>query len=73
MEAAIGSTTVVPVTDALLTAIAELRHACRLIGHPLAARAHSSDLWIAATAVHVRASLVTADRIFDGTPDLDLA
>ena len=72
LETAIGSMTVVPVTDALLTAIAELRHACRLIGHPLAARAHSSDLWIAATAVHIRAGLVTADGIFDGTPDLAL-
>jgi len=57
----------------LLTAVAALHHAYRLIGHPLAARPHSSDLWIAATAVHISASLVTGDGIFYGTPHLDLA
>jgi len=34
LEEVIGRTTVVPVTDALLTVIAELRHACRNSGHP---------------------------------------
>jgi predicted nucleic acid-binding protein len=34
LEQSIGATTVVPVSDALLTAAAELRHACRQAGHP---------------------------------------
>jgi predicted nucleic acid-binding protein len=37
LEEGIQSTTVVPVTDRLLTEIAEFRFACREVGHPLAA------------------------------------
>ena len=70
VEAAIATTTVVPVTDALLTRIAATRAACRQIGHPLADRLHSNDLWIAATALHIDAAVVTADRIFRGVPEL---
>ena len=70
VEGAIATTTVVPVTDALLTRIAEMRAACRQIGHPLADRVHTNDLWIAATAVHIDAAVVTADRIFAGVPEL---
>jgi tRNA(fMet)-specific endonuclease VapC len=72
LEEAISLITVVPVTDSLLTRIAELRLACRREGHPLADRAHANDLWIAASAVHLAASLLTADTIFDGAPTLDL-
>lgn len=72
LEEAIRSTTVVPVTDTLLTHIAELRYACRRTGHPLHEGAHASDLWIAATANHVGAQLLTADNIFDATPGLVL-
>ena len=39
LEASIQSTTIVPVTDALLDAVAELRYRCRLLGHPLHDRA----------------------------------
>lgn len=73
LESAVAATTVVPVTDALLSTVARLRFECRVVGHPLADRSHHEDLWIAATAVHVRAQLVTADRIFDETPELALA
>ena len=72
VEAAIAATTVVPVTDALLTTMAELRAACRRIGHPLADPVHSNDLWIAATAQHVGAALATADQLFAGVPTLVL-
>ena len=72
LDEAIRSTTVVPVTDTLLTRIAELRYACRRSGHPLHEGAHSNDLWIAATATHVGARLLTADNIFDATPGLAL-
>jgi hypothetical protein len=40
---------------------------------PLADRAHSSHLWIAASAILIAAPLVNADHIFDATPGLQLA
>jgi len=70
LEAAIAATTVVPVSNNLLTRAAELRFACRLAGHALSDRAHANDLWIAASAMHIAASLVTADSVFDDTPGL---
>jgi tRNA(fMet)-specific endonuclease VapC len=72
LEDSIGATTVVPVTDKLLTRVAELRLACRGAGHPLHDRAHASDLWIAASAIHIGASLLTDDKVFDHTPGLNL-
>ena len=70
LEVAIAATTVVPVTDRYLTTVAELRAACRNVGHPLADRAHGNDLWIAAAATHIGAKLVTADRVFSDVPGL---
>ena len=72
LEQSIATTTVVPVTDSLLTTIAELRYACRQRAHPLADRIHAYDLWIAATAIHINATLITADNIFTDTPRLKL-
>jgi tRNA(fMet)-specific endonuclease VapC len=73
LEAAIAATTVLPVTDDLIDAVARLRYECRIIGHPLADRVHHGDLWIAATAIDAGAPLVTADRVFSGVPGLPLA
>lgn len=70
LEASIQATAVVPVSDALLTTIAELRHACRERGHPLQNRSHASDLWIAASAVHIGVRLLTADANFENVPGL---
>ncbi len=53
LEQVIETTTVVPVTDRLLTTAAELRFACRQAGHALHDRAHANDLWVAASAVHI--------------------
>jgi predicted nucleic acid-binding protein len=72
LERAVQSTTVVPVTDDLLTRMAELRYACRQLGHPLGDRAHGNDLAIAATAVQIGAVLVTADGVFQDVPGLSL-
>ncbi|MCA1703516.1 MAG: PIN domain-containing protein [Actinobacteria bacterium] len=72
LEQAIEATTVVPVSDRLLTRAAELRHACRTAGHPLADRSHANDLWIATSAIHIGAPLLTADQIFRDTPELQL-
>jgi tRNA(fMet)-specific endonuclease VapC len=72
LEESIAAATVVPVTDSLLTCVAELRHSCRQVGHPLHERSHANDLWIAASAIHIQASLLTADAIFDKAPGLTL-
>ena len=62
----------VPVSDKLLTVVAELRLACRNAGHPLHEQTHANDLWVAASAVHIGASLLTADSIFADAPGLVL-
>jgi len=72
LEQSIAATTVVPVSDALLTTAAQLRHACRQVGHALHEPIHANDLWIAASAVHTGAPLLTADAVFDGIPGLIL-
>lgn len=72
LERSIAATTVVPVSDTLLTTSAALRHACRQIGHSLHAPVHANDLWVAASAVHLRAPLLTADAVFDDVPGLNL-
>lgn len=72
LEERIKATTVVPVSDRLLTTAAGLRFACRSDAHPLADRAHANDLWVAASAIHIGAPLLTADKVFDDTPGLAL-
>jgi tRNA(fMet)-specific endonuclease VapC len=72
LDESIQATTVVPVSDHLLSTVAELRFACRRAGHPLHDRAHGNDLWIAASAIHIGAPLLTADKVFSGTPGLRL-
>ncbi len=68
LEESIQATTVVPVSKKLLTTIAELRFACRRAGHPLHDRSHADDLWIAASAAHINAPLLTTDNVFEDTP-----
>ena len=72
LEQSIAATTVVPVSDALLTTAAELRHACCQVGHALHEPIHANDLWIAASALHIGAPLLTTDAVFDGIPGLTL-
>jgi predicted nucleic acid-binding protein len=72
LEQSIAATTVVPVSDALLATAAALRYACRQAGHALHEPVHANDLWIAASAVHIGAPLLTMDAVFDGVPGLNL-
>lgn len=72
LEASIAATTVIPVSDSLLTTIAELRVACRRIGHPLHEPSHAADLWIAASALQISAPLLTADSVFENAPGIVL-
>ena len=62
LEGSIEATTVIPVSDGLLSTIAELRFACRLAGHPFHDRSHAGDLWIAASAIHIGARLLASSR-----------
>jgi len=73
LEESIATATVVPITDALISQVATLRHACQVQGLPLASSAHANDLWIAASTIHIDAALVTADRVFEDVPGLTLA
>jgi predicted nucleic acid-binding protein len=73
LERAIATTTVIPISDRLLTTVAEVRFECRREGHPLADPVHSNDLWIAASAIHVDIALVSTDKVFDDVPRLVLA
>jgi len=52
--------------------VAELRHACRLAGRALHEPVHANDLWIAASAIHIEARLLTSDAVFDDVPGLAL-
>ncbi|MCU1353491.1 MAG: hypothetical protein JWM05_2700, partial [Acidimicrobiales bacterium] len=52
--------------------VARFRYDCRTVGHPLANPVHHEDPWIAATAVHVDATLVTVDNVFKDAPGLRL-
>ncbi|MEO7837281.1 MAG: PIN domain-containing protein [Acidimicrobiales bacterium] len=72
LEQTIGATTVVPVSDTLLTEVAELRHTCRVAGHALHDPVHANDLWVAASAIHITAPLLTADSVFGSVPGLTL-
>jgi predicted nucleic acid-binding protein len=72
LDESIQATTIVPVSDRFLSTLAELRFACRRAGHPLHDRAHANDLWIAASALHIGAPLLTADNVFSDTPGLTL-
>jgi len=64
--------TVVPVTDRLIEQVARLRFEARTAAHPIADRSHHADLWIAASAIHIDAPLVTADTVFNDVPGLRL-
>lgn len=72
LERRVGEAGVAPVDDELLWAHARLRAACRAAGHPLAAKVHIGDLWVAATAVHYGIPLVAHDAVFFDAPDLTL-
>jgi predicted nucleic acid-binding protein len=72
LEQSIQATTVVPVSDRLLSTVAELRFRCRCAGHPLHDRARAKDLWIAVSAIHIGAPLLTADSVFIDAPGLSL-
>ena len=72
METEIARTEIVHSGSDLIRTYAELRVACQRIGHALCQRDHDGDRWIAAPALRLGIPLVSNDRIFEGTPGLDL-
>jgi predicted nucleic acid-binding protein len=72
LEAAIASVEIVQTGPDLIRVYAELRVACERVGHALCQRDHDADRWVAATALRLGVSLVSNDRILEGTPGLEL-
>jgi predicted nucleic acid-binding protein len=62
---------VMPDND-LVEVCARLRTQCEMLGHPLHAKLHDSDRWIAATALRYGLALVSDDGIFADVPGLIL-
>ncbi len=58
--------------DLTITLCAQLRNDCRSAGHPLAAKVHDGDRWIAATAIRLGVPLLSDDGIFRDAPQLEL-
>ncbi len=72
LERRIAEFVVIQPDDAMITNCAELRHACRGLGHPLASKVHDGDRWIAAAAIRLGLPLISDDRIFQDAPRLTL-
>ena len=72
LERLLRSAVVLSPDDLTATAFARLRLACERTGHPLHQKAHTGDLWIAATAVRRGLALVSDDAVFDACPELQL-
>jgi predicted nucleic acid-binding protein len=72
LERSIAKFTPVQSDDAMTTACAKLRDDCARLGHPLAAKVHDGDRWIAATAVRLGVPVVSHDSVFRNVPGLDL-
>ena len=72
MEAAISRIEIVHSGPELIRVYAELRVDCQRAGHALSQREHDADRWIAATAIRLGIPLVSNDRVFEKTPELQL-
>ena len=72
IEQLVRRAVVIPIDDHVMWTHARLRTACRRAGHPLHDRAHTADLWIAASAVAHNLPLVSDDTVFAGVPGLVL-
>jgi predicted nucleic acid-binding protein len=72
LQHAINSVEIVHTGPELVEICAQLRVDCERAGHALAARDHTADRWIAATAIRLRVPLVSNDQIFRNTPGLTL-
>lgn len=72
LDAKIAAVEVVHSGDELVATYARLRAEFVRAGHALGQREHDADRWIAATALRLGIALVSNDRVFEGTPGLQL-
>lgn len=72
LERRLSEWTIVRPDDRAMTTYAELRHGCTDAGHPLGAKTHDGDRWIAAIAIRVGGTVVSDDRIFEDAPGVQL-
>lgn len=64
LERRVAELTVIQPDDEMIRVCAELRQACRRIGHPLSSKIHDGDRWIAAAAIRLGLPLVSHDTVF---------
>lgn len=72
MNQILSSTSTVPVTEDVVDAFVALTVRCQHAGHALAQKEHVADRWVAASAIALARPLLALDRIYEGTPDLEL-
>jgi predicted nucleic acid-binding protein len=72
MERNLARLTLIEADDEMATVCATLRHRSVRTGHALGNKVHDGDRWIASAAVRLGIPLVSHDRVFAGTPELEL-
>ena len=72
LERELARATAVEADDTLASTSAELKAACRAIGHALSQKIHDADRWIAATAIARGLDLISDDAVFEQVPGLSL-
>lgn len=68
----LDATPTIDVDRDVVEAFARLTADCREVGHALAAKAHTADRWIAASAIAKGLPLLAGDGIYAGAPGLEL-
>lgn len=72
IEQQLARTVVVPVTEDVVNVWVDLRVACEVSGHALAAKEHMGDAWVAASAIGHALPLLANDGIYRRAPGLRL-
>lgn len=70
--AQLDAASTVPVTEDVIVAYADLTAACRRHGHPLHAKHHTGDRWVAASAIAAGVPLLAGDGIYQGAPGVEV-
>ena len=72
LAAMTADVTVLPVDAETIEQVAQLRNACRKVGHALHQPVHNAELWISGAALRWDIPLVAHDAVFVGCPGLVL-
>ena len=68
----LDSTPTVPIDEVIIQQYAQFTASARSRGNALAAKEHTADRWVAATALAIGAPLLVLDHIYRSNPDLVL-